>query len=292
MTEKMDKYTKRRLRSSYASVVVSISLVLFMLGMLGLLVLNARKISDHVKENFVFTVMLNPDAKELEVRQFQKSLDLKEYVLSTEYVSADEAAELLKQDLDEDFVQFLGYNPLSNSIDIHFKAAFAESELLESVAAELAENPLVQEVAYDKPLIQLMNENIRKIGLGILGISALLTVIAVALINSSIRLSIYSRRFLIKTMQLVGATKTFIRQPFLWRGVRMGLIGSLIALALLAGLLFSIQRNIPELVIAEDIQLLATLAGGTVALGIFISWICTFFAVRKYLRLKTDELYF
>lgn len=292
MAEKMDKYTKRRLRSSYASVVVSISLVLFMLGMLGLLVLNARKISDHVKENFVFTVMLKPDAKELEVRQFQKSLDLKEYVLSTEYVSADEAAELLKQDLDEDFVQFLGYNPLSNSIDIHFKAEFAESEQLEAVAAELSENPLVQEVAYDKPLIQLMNENIRKIGIGILGISALLTVIAVALINSSIRLSIYSRRFLIKTMQLVGATKTFIRKPFLWRGVRMGLIGSLIALALLAGLVFSIQRNIPELVIADDLQLLSTLAGGTLLLGIFISWICTFFAVRKYLRLKTDELYF
>jgi len=292
MAEKMDKYTKRRLRSSYASVVVSISLVLFMLGMLGLLVLNARKISDHVKENFVFTVMLKPDAKELEVRQFQKSLDLKEYVLSTEYVSADEAAELLKQDLDEDFVQFLGYNPLSNSIDIHFKAEFAESEQLEAVAAELSENPLVQEVAYDKPLIQLMNENIRKIGIGILGISALLTVIAVALINSSIRLSIYSRRFLIKTMQLVGATKTFIRKPFLWRGVRMGLIGSLIALALLAGLVFSIQRNIPELVIADDVQLLSTLAGGTLLLGIFISWICTFFAVRKYLRLKTDELYF
>ncbi len=184
MAEKMDKYTKRRLRSSYASVVVSISLVLFMLGMLGLLVLNARKISDHVKENFVFTVMLKPDAKELEVRQFQKSLDLKEYVLSTEYVSAEEAAELLKQDLDEDFVQFLGYNPLSNSIDIHFKAEFAESEMLEAVANELAENALVQEVAYDKPLIQLMNDNIRKIGIGILGISTLLTIIAVALINS------------------------------------------------------------------------------------------------------------
>jgi len=292
MAEKMDKYTKRRLRSSYASVVVSISLVLFMLGMLGLLVLNARKISDHVKENFVFTVMLKPDAKELEVRQFQKSLDLKEYVLSTEYVSAEEAAELLKQDLDEDFVQFLGYNPLSNSIDIHFKAEFAESEMLEAVANELAENALVQEVAYDKPLIQLMNDNIRKIGIGILGISALLTIIAVALINSSIRLSIYSRRFLIKTMQLVGATKTFIRKPFLWRGVRMGLIGSFIALALLAGLVFSIQHNIPELVIAEDLQLLATLAGGTLLLGVLISWICTFFAVRKYLRLKTDELYF
>ena len=288
----MDKYTKRRLRSSYASVVVSISLVLFMLGMLGILVLNAKRISDHVKENFVFTVMLKPDAKELDVRQFQKSLELKEYVLSTEYVSAEEAAQLLKEDLDEDFVQFLGFNPLANSIDIHFKADFANSETLTAVAAELEQHALVQEVAYDKPLIQLMNENISRIGIGILAVSALLTLIAVALINSSIRLSIYSRRFLIKTMQLVGATKRFIRKPFLWRGVRLGVIGAVIALALLAGLLTAIERNIPDLVVVDDIQLMGTLAVGTLVLGIFISWICTFFAVRKYLRLKTDELYF
>lgn len=292
MSNKMDKYTKRRLRSSYASVVVSISLVLFMIGMLGLLVLNAKRISDHVKENFVFTVMLKPDAKELEVRQFQKSLELKDYVLATEYVSAEEAADLLKEDLDEDFVQFLGFNPLSNSIDVYFKADYATSETLGVVADELGDHPLVQEVAYDKPLIQLMNENIRKISIGILSVSALLTLIAVALINSSIRLSIYSRRFLIKTMQLVGATKRFIRRPFLWRGMRMGVIGAVIALALLAGMLVGIERNIPDLVAVDDYQMLGTLAGGTLLLGVFISWICTFFAVRKYLRLKTDELYF
>ena len=280
------------MRSSYASVVVSISLVLFMMGLLGLLVLNARRISDHVKEHFVFTVMLKPDARELEVRQFQKSLGLKDYVLSTEYVSAEEAAALLKEDLDEDFVNFLGFNPLANSIDIRFRANYATTEVLSVVAVELGDHPLVQEVVYDKPLIQLMNENIRRIGVGILGISALLALIAVALINSSIRLSIYSRRFLIKTMQLVGATKRFIRKPFLWRSIRLGIVGALIALTLLAALLVVIERNVPELVVIHEVQLMATLAGGTLLLGIFISWICTFFAVRKYLCLKTDELYF
>lgn len=287
-----DKYTKRRLRSSYLSVVVSMSLVLFMLGLLGLIILNAKKVSDHVKENFAFTIILSSDANETAIRQFQKSLEIKDYVKGTEFIPKEEAAKELQEILNEDFVKFLGANPLSDAIEVHFHAAFANSNQLEIVAAELAEESVVMEVMYDKPLIQMMNENIQKIGLVLLGISGLLTLIAFALINSSIRLAIYSKRFIIKTMQLVGATTSFIRKPFVARSLNQGAMASLLAIGLLYAALFGLDKNMPELQLLNDPIMLAYLFGGVLILGLWISWICTFFAVRKYLRLKTDQLYF
>ena len=287
-----DKYTKRRLRSSYLSVVVSMSLVLFMLGLLGLIILNAKKVSDHVKENFAFTIILSSDANETAIRQFQKSLEIKDYVKGTEFIPKEEAAKELQEILNEDFVKFLGANPLSDAIEVHFHAAFANSNQLEIVAAELAEESVVMEVMYDKPLIQMMNENIQKIGLVLLGISGLLTLIAFALINSSIRLAIYSKRFIIKTMQLVGATTSFIRKPFVARSLNQGAMASLLAIGLLYAALFGLDKNMPGLQLLNDPIMLAYLFGGVLILGLWISWICTFFAVRKYLRLKTDQLYF
>jgi cell division transport system permease protein len=292
MSNQAEKYTKRRLRSSYLSVVVSMSLVLFMLGLLGLVVLNAKKVSDHVKENFAFTIILNENANETSIRQFQKSLEIKEYVKGTEFIPKEEAAKELQELLDEDFVEFLGANPLSDAIEVHFNADFANSDQLEKVEQQLSKEDVVAEVMYDKPLIQLMNDNIQKIGIALLALTGLLTLIAFALINSSIRLVIYSKRFIIKTMQLVGATTGFIRRPFVWRSIKQGFVASLLSLALLYGALYYLDKNMPELQTLNDYVLIGYLFGAVIILGVWISWICTFFAVRKYLRLKTDQLYY
>ncbi len=266
--------------------------MLFVLGIFGILLLNASNIARGVRENFAITLLIEDSAPEIEVRQFQKQLEFASYVKSTEYISKEEAAEELKRDLDEEFVEFLGYNPLLNSIDIRLKAEFVNQEKLAELEEEFLAESFIQEVVYDKPLIQMMNENIERISLFLLGGSILLSLIAIGLINSSIRLSIYSRRFIIKTMQLVGATKTFIRMPFIWRSLRHGIYGSLVASVLLGLLLYYISQKIPgagELQSALDMVILFS---GIFVTGIVISLTCTFFALSKYLKLTTDQLYF
>lgn len=292
MSKLADKYTRRRLRSSYLSVIISISLVLFVLGVFGILLLNAGNIARGVRENFAITLLLEDNAPEMEVRQFQKKLEFAPYVKSTEYISKEEAAEDLKKELDEEFVDFLGYNPLLNSIDIRLKAEYVNEEKLTEIEEEFSAESFIREVVYDKPLIQMMNENIERIGLILLGGSILLSLIAIGLINSSIRLSIYSRRFLIKTMQLVGATKTFIRMPFIWRSLRHGIYGSLVASALLALLLYYLSVKIPGAGELQSMIDMVILFGGIFVAGIAISLACTFFALSKYLKLTTDQLYY
>jgi cell division transport system permease protein len=262
------------------------------LGVFGLLLINAKTVSNHVRENFAITVLLKNDAQEIAVKQFQKSLELTEYVKTTEYVSKEEAATQLEQDLDEEFVDFLGYNPLLNSIDIRLQAEFVNEEQLTKLEEQYSKNSIVSEVVYDKPLIQLMNENIERIGIILLGGCILLALIAIGLINSSIRLSIYSKRFLIKTMQLVGANKTFIQGPFIWRSLRHGLIGGIISCGLIFLLVYYAGEKIPDLKELQNIQLTIALFTGIIITGIFISMTCTFFALKKYLKLKTDQLYF
>jgi len=266
--------------------------VLFVLGVFGILVLNASTIAKQVKENYAVTVLLNNDSPEVEVRQFQKSLELSPYVKTTEYISKEEAAEELKKELEEDFMEFLGYNPLLDAIEIKLNAEYVNPEQLTYLEKEYSKNSFVKEVVYDKPLIQMMNENIEKIGLVLIGGCILLALIAIGLINSSIRLSIYSRRFLIKTMQLVGATKGFIRKPFIWRSFRHGIFGFLIAITLLSGLAYYISQQVPDLASLQNIIHLALLAATILLAGIVISMSCTFFALKKYLKLKTDQLYF
>jgi len=292
MSRKEEKYALRKLKSSYLSTVISVSLVLFMLGLLGLILLHTKKLSDYVKENIGLTVVLKDSIREADINQFQKSLDATHYVKSTEFVNKEQAAETLKQDLGEDFIQFLGYNPLLSSIDVHLKAYFANSDSLRLIEKEITKNVNVKEIYYQKSLVDLVNENVKKIGLIILVFSSLLLVISIALINNSIRLSIYSKRFIIRTMQLVGATQGFIRRPFVFSGIRHGIYGALIAIALLIGIIYWAQSEIPELIVLQDVYLFASLFGIVLFLGIFITWICTYFAVRKYLRLKTDDLYY
>jgi cell division transport system permease protein len=287
-----DKYSKRRLAGSSITTIVSLSLVLFMLGLLGIIILNTRKLSDNVKENIGFQVILNDNVKDVDVAKMQKTLDASEYVKSTEFINKDEAARRLQEDLGEDFINFLGFNPLLSSINVHLKAEYANADSLAWIEKDMLDSKLVKEVIYQRSLVSMINENVQKISLVIIIFSGLLMVIALALINNTIRLSIYSKRFIIKTMQLVGATQGFIRRPFVLTGIRHGVYGAVIAILMLVGVLYFAQRQLPELAELQDETMLASLFGIVIILGIIISWISTSLAVRKYLRLRSDDLYF
>ncbi len=291
MASQEKKLTSRKLRSSYLSTIVSIALVLFMLGLLGIILLNAKQLSDYVKENIELSIILNDDSKEADINQFQKSLDAKAYTKSTQYITKEEAAEMLQKDLGEDFIDFLGYNPLLSSIDLRLNADYANSDSLTGIEKKISESKLVKEVYYQKSLVDMINENLRIISLIILGFSLLLFIISIALINNTIRLSLYSKRFLIKSMQLVGATRTFIRWPFIWKGILNGFYGAVIAVLLLVSILYLAQKQLPELYEIQKLELVVIVFAGIFAMGIVISWISTAMAVNKYLRLKIDDLY-
>ena len=287
-----DKYSKRRLTGSSITTVVSLSLVLFMLGLLAIIVLNTRKLSDNMKENIVVQIILKDNAKEVGIQRLSKGLDIAAYVKSTEFITKEAAAERLKKDLGEDFIDFIGYNPLLPSINVHLNAEFANNDSLAWIEKELLNNRMVKEVNYQKSLVTNINENLKKISLVILIFSGLLMLIALALINNTIRLSIYSKRFIIKTMQLVGATQSFIRRPFVIQGIRHGIYGAIIAILMLIGVLSFAQQQLPELAELQDEKMLSTLFGVVIVIGIFIAWVSTSLAVRKYLRLKADDLHY
>lgn len=287
-----EKAHKKQIWSSNVSAVVSISLVLFMLGLLGLILLYANALSGYVKENIGFTIYMKDDAKEVDILQFQKFLDASDFVRSTKYVSKEEAAEYLEQTLGEDFVGFMGYNPLKRSIDVKIKSDFATEDGIANIQSDLLTNEMIHEIDYPVDLIRVINRNVRKAGIVILVFCGLLSVIAISLVNNNIRLSVYSKRFLINSMKLVGATQSFIRKPFLVEGVLRGLIGAVIANILLAGVIYLANQNIPELFGLDNLQIVATLFGAVVGLGLVISFLSTTFAVRKYLRLNADQLYY
>lgn len=292
MSKSFERFQKRRLISSYFSVVLSIALVLFLMGVLGFLVLNTKKMADHFKEQVVITVFLKDNAKPVEVDQLQKSLALAPYTKSTTYISKEEAAEKHSEEIGEDFLEFLGYNPLKNSIDVQLNAAYVATDSLSYIATQLSERDYVEEVSYDRSLVALLTENVKRMGFWILLASGIFTVIAVLLINSSIRLSIYSKRFIIKTMQMVGATKRFIRRPFIWTNIKLGILGSLLALLALAIALYYLDKRFPDLGMFEDIHAIIAVFGGVFILGVLISWISTFFATQRFLNLRTDDLYY
>ncbi len=292
MSKAFEQYQKRRLISSYFSVVLSIALVLFLLGILGLLVLNTKKLADHFKEQVAISVFLKDNAKQIEIDQLQKSLSLAPYTKTAEFISKEDAAEAHSKEIGENFMEFLGENPLQNSIDVHLKAVYVSPEKIDSIAADIASRGYVDEVSYDRPLIALLSDNVKKISLWILVASGVFTLIAVLLINSSIRLSIYSKRFIIKTMQMVGATKKFIRRPFILQNVKLGMIGGVVALIAMGGVLYYVNERFPELHITQDPMWLIILFAGVFLLGVLISWISTFIATQRFLNLRTDDLYY
>lgn len=292
MSKSFERYQRRKLISSYFSVILSIALVLFLLGVLGLLVLNTRKLADHFKEEITISVFLKDTANELEIGELQKTLVMSEFTKSAVFVSKDEAAEEHSAEIGEDFLEFLGYNPLKNSIDINLNADYVNTAQVDSIAQSIATQGFVEEVSFDRPTLDLLTRNVKRVGLGILIASALFTLIAVLLINSSIRLSIYSKRFIIKTMQMVGATKSFIRKPFIWTNIKLGMIGAVLALLALAGMLLYLDRNFPRLGLLEDTLQLGLVFIGVFVAGVLISLASTYFATQRFLNLRTDDLYY
>jgi len=281
----------KKTKTIYISTVFGIAMVLLMIGLLGLILVKANNLSRYVKENIVLNIFMDDAAHETDVLQFQKQLDGNVMVKQTQYVSKELAARNLQKDLGEDFVKFLGYNPLSQSLDVYLKADYANNAGIEKFKAELIKNPLVKEVKYQQSLVDQMNQNLKSIVLVILAFAAIFVVLSVALINNTIRLAIYSQRFLIKSMQLVGATKGFIRKPFLLYGIWHGLLGGLIAVLILIGTLYLAYQQIPDLVILRDYTEFGIVFLGVIGLGVFMSAVSTLFAVNRFLRLKIYDLY-
>ncbi len=296
MTKKMkvktNKSFKNRLRSAYFTTVVSISFVLFLLGIVGFLVLNANRLSDYVKENIGFSVILKENLKEIDVIRLQKELDATEYIKSTEYIPKDRAAREFSKELGEDFVSFLDYNPLLASIEVKLYADYANPDSIASIENVFQDFPQVKEVYYQKSLVDLVNKNIRKISFYILIFSALLFFVSIVLINNTIRLSIYSKRFTINTMKLVGATNSFIRQPILLKTIVQGIIGSIVAIFLLVSVINLAQNELYGVINLNEYKEMALLFVSVVVVGILISGGSALFAINKYLQMKADELYY
>ncbi len=283
---------KRRIKSSSATVIISLALVLFMLGLLGLVVLNARKLSNHIKENIGFQVILKDTTTAAQVDGLQQEISASAFAKSVVHITKEQAAEKLKTDLGEDFISFLGFNPLLSTLDVKLNADYANADTLVEIEKSLLQKPFVKEVVYHKDMIKQVNENAKVVSLYILIFSGLLLIVAIALINNTIRLSIYSQRFLIRTMYLVGATRVFISKPFIFKGIRQGIVSGILAGVLLAGFLILSTNYIPDLLQLQDENMLALLFGGIILLGIFISGLSAFLSVMRYLRLKTSDLYF
>jgi cell division transport system permease protein len=281
----------KKTKTIYISTIFSIALVLLMLGMLGLILVHAKNLSNYVKENIVLNIIVDEGAKETEILQFQKELNANPAIKSSVYVNKEMAARNLTNDLGEDFVNFLGYNPLLSTIDVYLKADYANNKSIDALKANIAKNPIVKEVIYQSSLIDMVNKNINTIGLIILGFAAILLIISIALINNTIRLAIYSQRFLIKSMQLVGATRNFIRKPFILIAALHGLIAAFIAILILLGILFYAQKEIPEMIILRNYTEFGIILASLVGVGVFITAISTSFAVSKYLNLKIYDLY-
>ena len=292
MSRSFEKFQKRRLISSYVSAIVSIGLVLFLLGFLGLILMNSKKVADHFKEHIALTVFLKDDARSVEIEQLQQTVQLADYTKSAVFVSKEQAAEEHSALIGENFMEFLGDNPLKNSIDVFLLADYVTADEVENIKNELLQNNFIDSVNYDKPLIVLLNDNIKKISFWALVISMVFLIIAIILINHSIRLSVYAKRFTIKTMQLVGATKSFIRAPFVRQSLFFGSIGGVLALLGLLGVAWTLNQYFPELNIISDVQGLLWLSLFVLGTGVLISGLSTYFATRRFLNLRSDELYY
>lgn len=288
-----EKFNKRRLAGSYITSVVSIWLVLFVLGLFGLILINAQSLSQLIRENIGLEVIMKKGVNEASILQYQKMLEAEPFVKSARYIPREEATRLLADDLGEDFVRWLGDadNPLLPSIELKFKADWANNDSLEAISRRLLLNPEVKEVYYQKTLIDLVNDNFRRISIILLGFGSLLLLIAIVLIHNTIRLSIYAKRFIIRSMQLVGATEGFIHRPFFITAFLQGLISAVLALLLLSGVLYAALGNIPELLLLYDPVHVAILFGATMLTGFLLTTLSTWIALRRYLRVKTDKLF-
>lgn len=291
MASSFERYQKRRLISSYFSVVLSIFLVLFLLGTLGLFVINSTKIANQFKERIPMTVYFDKNIPQEWVDDFDNYVQNQVFINAAVFVSKEEAAKNHQEYLGENFVENLGVNPLSDSYDLRLVSPYVVSDSLEKISSLLRARDGVRSVNYDKILVDAVNDNVKKVSFWILAVSAFFVLVAVLLINSSLRLSIYSNRFIIKTMQMVGATKSFIRRPFIWRNVKLGIIGAVLAMIALYALLYYIDTNFKETNFSEDYYSIVLVFGSMLLFGIFITWFSTYFATQRFLNLRTNDLY-
>ena len=291
MSEK--SYNRRRVAGSYFMSMMSIALVLFLLGVFALLMMHAQKLSNHLKENIGFEVVMNSNVQEANILRLKSELDALPAVKSTEYITKEEAIRRLSEDLGEDFLQWLGNeeNPLLPSIDVRFNAAYANNDSIAALQAQLLKNTDVKEIYYQKSLVNVINKNVNRIGLALVVASLILLIIAITLIRNTIRLSIYSKRFLVRSMQLVGATPAYIRRPFIRSGVLQGFFGALLADAALALLLYGVSQRLPELTLVQDYQIIIGIFVGILLLGMLLGGLSTRIALRKYLLADVDRLY-
>lgn len=291
MASSYEKFQRRRLLSSYVSVVMSIFLVLFLLGSLGFFLIHSEKISNSFKEQFPVSVYFNNATPDSLLKEFDAKLAKADYIKTYAYIPKEEAAKNNVDILGEDFLNFLGENPLPNSFDLFVKGDYLVLDSLTKIERDIKTFTGVDEVNYDKTLVNVANENIQKITLWTLIISVVFLVVSMLLINSTLRLSVYSKRFIIKTMQMVGATKAFIRKPFIYTGIKLGIIGAVLANSTLAICLYFVDSKFPTLEIIQDYFAMVVVFGGVLLIGILISLISTFFATQRFLNLRTDDLY-
>jgi len=291
MRNKKNKSLNKKIVSSSVSVIISLSLVLFVVGLLSLVLINAQKLSNYVKENIGFSIMIKEDIKEIELIEFNKILDAEDFTKSTRFISKEQATKELEEDLGEDFVSFLGYNPIMASIDVKLNSSYANNDSLQNISSRLEKSDIVYEVFYQKNLIKKLNSNVGKISFFLICISLVLFFIAFALINNTIRLSVYSKRFIIKTMRLVGAENSFIQKPFLITGVYQGLYSAIFAIFMLIGSIQLIQSETASILNINDLQIIGLVFIVLFCSGIIISGTSTFFAVRKFIYLNEGELY-
>ena len=285
----MANIKNRRLFTSYVSITIIISVVLFLFGFFGIFFISSNSIANSFKENFSVSIFFKEDAKNIEITQLQNEILMSDYVEKLKYVSKDEAVLLMKDEYGQDFIKELGFNPLVNSIDFNLKSKYVEETLLDSISRLIENKNYVDEIVYDKNLINIINDNIKRISLWLMPSIIILLIITFLVINSSIRLSIYSNRQLIKTMQLVGATKAFIRKPFIKINIFLSLISSIISISAIILLIYYIDLNI-SFVDNISIESVITLFLIILSLGLFISYISTFFATQNILKIKADNL--
>tara|TARA_B100000900_G_scaffold91613_2_gene74977 strand:+ start:2898 stop:3761 length:864 start_codon:yes stop_codon:yes gene_type:complete len=285
----MIKIKNRRLFTSYISIIVIMSIVLFLFGFFGIFFISSNSLANSFKENFSVSVFLKEDVKKIEIIQLQNELLMSNYIEKLKYISKEDAIVMMKEEYGQDFIKELGFNPLVNSIDFNLKSQYAESKLLDSISQIINEKKYVDEIIYDKNLLNLINDNIKKITFWIVPSITIFLIITFLIINSSIRLSIYSNRQLIKTMQLVGATKKFIRRPFIRTNIMLSLISSFIALTLIVLIIYNINLNI-SLLENLDFSAILFLFLFIIILGFLISYISTYLATQNILKIKADRL--
>ena len=291
MKKKSNSLLKMKLISSSASIVISLSLVLYVIGLLAYILINTNSFSKKIKENITFSILLKDSAKEIDIVKFQKYIDAEDFAKNSIYITKDEATKNLISELGEDFTDFLGYSPLLASVDLKLKAEYTSFEKIKQLEAELMQFDIVHEIYYHKNLIQNINTNINKILMFLSSFCLLLSIISIGLINNSIRLSIYSKRFVIQTMSLVGAENWQIQKPFLTKSLSQGMYSSIFAIFLMIGSIQLIQKETASILNVNDFKLISFIFIFIFVSGLILSWLSTFFAVRKYIRIDEHKLY-